>query len=119
MKNVRELYGLRNLINQPTCFKNLQNPSFIDSLLTNKPQSFCNTCLVETGVSDFHKTTPNDTFHNKKNLQSVNQKLSRIGTSQIFLEGFLSNMKNCNNDFNSFTHMAKEVVNLHAPQKKR
>ena len=35
-----ETYKLRNLVKHPTCFKNLENPSYIDLLLTNKPLSF-------------------------------------------------------------------------------
>ena len=35
----------------------LNSLSCIDLLLINKPHSFCNTYLVETGLSDFHKTT--------------------------------------------------------------
>ena len=55
-----------------------------------------------------------------ESLQNVNQKLSPIGTSKI-LEVLSSNNDdyNCNNDYNSFTYMIKDVINLHAPQKKR
>ena len=35
----------------------LNSLSCIDLLLINKPHSFCNTYLTETGLSDFHKTT--------------------------------------------------------------
>ena len=40
---------------EPTCYKNPENPSCIDLFLTNCPRSFHNTCLYETGLSDFHK----------------------------------------------------------------
>ena len=48
---------LRNLVNEPTCFKNPNNPSNINLILTNKPRSFQNTSAIETGLSDFHKLT--------------------------------------------------------------
>ena len=35
-----EMYSLSNLINEPTCFKNADNPSSIDIMLTNKKLSF-------------------------------------------------------------------------------
>ena len=35
-----ETYKLRNLVKHPTCFKNPDNPSCIDLLLTHKPLSF-------------------------------------------------------------------------------
>ena len=50
-----ETYKLRNLVKHPTCFKNPENPSCIDLLLTNKPLNFQITTLIETRLSDFHK----------------------------------------------------------------
>ena len=43
------------MINKPTCFKNPDKSSYIDLILTNFPKSFQNTCVIETGLSDFHK----------------------------------------------------------------
>ena len=37
--------------------KNLENPTCIDLILTNHPLSFQNSCVLETGLSDFHKMT--------------------------------------------------------------
>ena len=45
--------NLYSLIKQPTCFKNPENPSCIDLILTNKPNSFQTKCVIETGLSDF------------------------------------------------------------------
>ena len=50
-------YNLKNLIKQPTCFKNLKNPTCIDHILTNHPKSFHSPSVFETGLSDFHKLT--------------------------------------------------------------
>ena len=47
--------NLKNLVKEPTCFKTIDNPSYIDLFLTNTPPSFQNTIAVETGLSDFHK----------------------------------------------------------------
>ena len=52
-----EFIDSESLVKQPGCFKNSQNPSSIDLLLTNQPCSFCNTCLIETSLSDFYKET--------------------------------------------------------------
>ena len=46
---------LKNLIKEPTCFKNPEKPSIIDLILTNKPKCFQHSCTYETGISDFHK----------------------------------------------------------------
>ena len=55
MKDVCVIYNFKSLINQPTCFKNPQNPSCMDLILTNKSMSFQITSVIETGLSDFHK----------------------------------------------------------------
>ena len=51
------LYNLKNLVKQSTCFKNPNKPTCIDLILTNCPRSFQNTDTFETGLSDFHKLT--------------------------------------------------------------
>ena len=48
---------INSLIKQPACFKNPEKPSFIDLILTNKPQSFQSTCVIEAGLSDFYRIT--------------------------------------------------------------
>ena len=55
MRRFCETYKFRNLKKEPTCFKNSENPTYIDLLLAYKPLSFKNTYLIETGLSDFHK----------------------------------------------------------------
>ena len=50
-------YNLKNLVKEPTCYKNSDNPTCIDLMLTNRHRSFMSTCTVETGLSDFHKMT--------------------------------------------------------------
>ena len=45
-------HSVKSLVKEPTCF---ENPSLIDLMLTNLPNSFQNSCAIETGLSDFHK----------------------------------------------------------------
>ena len=40
MKQFCDMYNLKNLINEPTCYKNIDNPSSIDVMLTNKKGRF-------------------------------------------------------------------------------
>ena len=49
-----DLFNLTNLIRNETCFTR-DHKSTIDLILTNKPKSFQNACITETGLSDFHK----------------------------------------------------------------
>ena len=48
MKISCESYGLKNLIKVPTCYKNPQNPSCIDLILTNSPLSFQSSVVIKT-----------------------------------------------------------------------
>ena len=50
-----EMYTLKHLITEPTCYKNQNNPSIIDIILTNRKRSFCDSQTIETGLSDHHK----------------------------------------------------------------
>ena len=38
-----------------TCFKSKDKPSCIDLFITDSPNSFQNTPIITTGLSDFHK----------------------------------------------------------------
>ena len=55
LKDFCDLYNFKNLIKEPTCFKNPVNPTCIDLMLTNSYRSFQNSCAIETGLSDFHR----------------------------------------------------------------
>ena len=46
---------LANINKEPICYKNSENPSCIDFILSNKPKSFLKTNAVFTGLSNFHK----------------------------------------------------------------
>ena len=49
-----DTFTLSPLSIDPTCFKNSENPSCIDFLLTNFKPSFLKT-VFETGICDHHK----------------------------------------------------------------
>ena len=57
MEDFCKSYNLKSLVRVPTCFKNPENPSCIDLILTNSPYSFQSSCVIETGLSHFHKIT--------------------------------------------------------------
>ena len=52
-----EAFNFSSLVKEPTCFKNPENPSCIDLVLTNRSSGFQNTTVMVTGISDFHKLT--------------------------------------------------------------
>ena len=48
-------HGLTSINRYPTCYKNPNNPSCIDHILTNSPKCCFKRETVFTGLSDFHK----------------------------------------------------------------
>ena len=52
LSNFCEVYNMKNLVKEPTCYKSLENPSCIDLILTNRPKQFYKTEVAETGLSD-------------------------------------------------------------------
>ena len=57
MKEFCSLNGFKNLINEPTCYKNSEKPTSIDLILTNQSALFQYSTVLETGLSDFHLLT--------------------------------------------------------------
>ena len=53
------VHNLSNLVKEPTCYKNPDNPSCIDLFLTNRPKCFQSTMTMETGISEFFTKTKN------------------------------------------------------------
>ena len=45
----------KNIVNNYTCHKSVENPSCIDFVIKNIPLSFQNTVTITTGLSDFYK----------------------------------------------------------------
>ena len=57
MKEFRYLNAFKNLIKEPTCYKNSEKPTCIDLMLTNQPTLFLRSAALETGLSDLHLLT--------------------------------------------------------------
>ena len=57
VKDFCDIYSFQHLIKEPTCCKNPNNPKCRDLMLTNRQRSFQNSCVVDTGLSDFHRMT--------------------------------------------------------------
>ena len=53
VSNFCEIYNLKHLINYKTCFENPAKPTCIDLVVTNRPNCFQDTMVIE--LSDFHK----------------------------------------------------------------
>ena len=77
MNEFINMYGLKNIVSELTCYKNVNKPSCIDLILTNRFKSFQNTTAIETGLSDFHKMTIMKTVFKKRNQRLFNMGITK------------------------------------------
>ena len=126
--NFLNMYNLKNLVCEPTCFKSVDNPSLIDVILTNTPNrvaSHLNTCV---GISDCHNLVCAAT----KMFAPKNYKRKIIYRSYKKFDNntFVNDLNNvpfdvCNifDDVNdvmwAYNILLNDTVNLHAPIKTR
>ena len=120
-----ESYNLKGLIKQPIYFKNPENPSFIDLLLTNRPRNFCNSYVVETGLCDFHMMTISVM---KMHCRKLPPKIINKDSKKFSNENFLNSVKDVFSSKNSneenggvdfFLRTCSKVRNKHGPCKKK
>ena len=88
MKNFCQIYGCKNIVKDKTCFKSPINPTCIDLMITNRPKSFQESEVIETGLSDFPKMslTVMNVFYN--NRKSFNKKYKDFSNEAFFFLKF-------------------------------
>lgn len=119
-KNFLELYNLKSLVKDKTCFKSLQNPSCVDLFLTNCNRSFQYTKAISTGCSDCHKmvvTVLKTTYKKAKPKEIVYRSLKNFD-KDIFREQLRRKLEKCDN-YSLFEKYFLETYNEHAPIKKK
>ena len=121
LKDFCNVYNLTSLINKATCYKNPNNPSCIDLLLTNFPKNFQNSSVIETGLSDFHKmvVTVMKTNFRKLEPKIINYRNYRYFSNDRFREKVTSelskvSLENSYKVFNKFLGVFKEPLNMYA-----
>ena len=126
MKSFCENYALTNLIRQPTCYKNPDSPTCIDLMITNVPRSFQSTCVVETGLSDFHMMTLTVMKKRFKKFQPkiINYRSYTHFRNEAFRETLLKNLSkenfiNNENSFQRFCSISLDSLEEHALFKKK
>ena len=124
MKEFCENYNLKSLINVPTCYKNPERPTCIDLCLTNSPRNFQSSCVVETGLSDFHKMTiiVNKSWYQKLDPRVINYRDYKRFSNQSYLSELtikLSHQSFEDDDPSKFLNVCLSVLNQHAPRKKK
>ena len=112
----------KNIVKEETCFKSIENPSCIDLFLTNKPNLFCNTSTINTGLSDCHKMVVTVL---RKTFQRAQPKVVSYRDYKNFdNELFKSSLQNVLNeigrpDYIKFEEVILETLNKHAPVKQK
>ena len=126
MKLFCETYELSSLIKVPTSYKNPEKPSCIDLLLTNRPKSFQNSSVVETGLSDFHKmtvTVMKTTFEKLKPrvcyFRNWNEFCNEKFRTQLLTKLSLENFNNSSNGINRFMEICVNTIDIFASRKKK
>ena len=127
IKDFCDNYSLKSLIRQPTCYKKSQsNPTCIDLILTNAPQKFQSTCVLETGLSDFHLMTVTvmGKIFKKLKPRTINYRSYKHFSNQAYRESLLhehSKKVFVNNDggLQRFCDININILNRHAPRKRK
>ena len=121
-----QIYGCKNLIKDNTCFKNPEKPSCIDLIITNRPKCFQHSVTLETGLSDFHKTTLTlmKVFYKKQKPAIITYRNYKHFSNEMFMadvQNKISQVTSENNDleFDLFKAALNEVIQRHAPIKQR
>ena len=120
-----EIYKLRNLIKEPTCFQNPDNPTCTDLVLTNKPLSFKSSDR-DRELSDFYKmiVAVMKMHFPKMKLQVVrypkytkfnNETFLDLIRHELNVQGQFLNQKG----INTFSTICTEIFDKHAPKKTR
>ena len=123
MSEFLNMYSLKNLVSQKTCFKNPENPSCIDLILTNCSRSFQNTGVFETGLSDFHKLTFTvlKHYYPKQKPKVVFYRKYKNFRNYLFrseLENELSNYDINNMEYHTFLRTFLRILDKYTPMTK-
>ena len=123
LKNFLDLYSLKNLVKEPTCYKS-HTPKWIDLVLTNRNRSVQQTTTVETGLSDVLKmiVTILKTTFSKQGPTVINYRNYKKYNEIAFrndLREELGKIKPSDLNYSSFETAFDRVLDKHAPVKKK
>ena len=97
-----------------------------DLILTNHLRSFQNSCVFETGLTDFNKMTVTIMKASSQRLQPriINYRNYKRFQNNLFREELLSEILNVNIDaneegFSNFLDICKKILNYHTPCKEK
>ena len=119
-----EIYNLKHLIKDKTCFKNPIKPTCIDLIITNRPKCFQDSVVIETGLSDFHKMSATfmQMYYTKQKPSIVRYHKFKNFCNDSFVKDIELLLSKLCNQQNVLFKILKESVNItldkHAPLRK-
>ena len=125
LSNFCETYNFKSLIKDETCFKNPNQSSCIDLIITSRSKSFQNSMVIEKGLSDFHKIciTVMKMYCNKQNPSITHYRKFKDFNNDGFINDFkMFLLKSFNEETIPFQALRKSVnltLEKHAPSKAR
>ena len=119
MDDFLDEFHAKNMVKEPTCFKNPDNPSCVDLFITNSSRSFMKTMAVSTGLSDFHKMTVTvmRTTFPKVEPRSIKYRDYSKYNKDMFGYDLKEKLKNQPGDYDTLEKIFLETLDIHAPQK--
>ena len=101
-----------------------ENPSCINLILTNKPQSFYGTYVMETGLSDFHRMTVTilKIYFHKLPPKVISYRDFKKFENQRFMDSYIwlySQFIDYTKNPDLFFNICQNELNHHAPRKKK
>ena len=120
-----EIHNLKNIIREKPCFKNPNNPSCIDLIITNKPKSFQNSMVIGAGLSGFHKMciTVIKMNYSKQKPTTIHYRIFKDFNNDSFIKDFQTLLTKSFNEeailFQALRESVNVTLNKHAPTKKR
>ena len=117
-------FNLKNLNEEPTCFKSINNPSTIDLFLTNTRKCFQKIETIENDLSDFHKLLVTVMNVDLKRLppKIICYREYKNFDAKNFENELLNHSHNrniCEKSFDDFKTSFLKILNKHAPLKKK
>ena len=117
LKELCDLYNLKNLIKAPSCFINLNFPT---TMLTTSYRSFHNSCAIEMGLSDFHQmivTVMKSHFQKKepKIIQYRDYNNFSAEEYRQYIISLLFSRKVTRTGFDTFMNKCKDAFDIRVP----
>ena len=114
-------FNAKNIVKNKTCFESIENPSYVDLIITDKPRSFQHTNIFKRGISDHHKLVTTVIkakfakalpkyvhYRNYKNFNEQDFKFELRGKLEVDV---------ADANYETFHNVYLNVLNEHAPIK--